>query len=135
MLTKRELESRYNALLENYEKTIMLEANCSVTIARTMVVPLAVRYQKKLATTITDISKVLKASSAGESKDLLKSVTQQLEATLKGCKAVEKSIAAGNTKKVLADMAKLRAGVDMLEGLLPRDRWPLATYAEMLFIN
>ncbi len=61
VLTKRELESRYNALLENYEKTIILEANCSVTIARTMIVPAAVTYQRELASAIADTAKMLKA--------------------------------------------------------------------------
>jgi glutamine synthetase len=135
VLTKRELDSRYNALLENYEKTIILEATCSVTIARTMIVPAAVAYQRELVAAIADIAKLLKAAKLSESKDLAMSVTGQIEATLRSCKAVDKSVNAGHPAKIILEMAKLRAAVDELEGLLPRDRWPLATYAEMMFIN
>ena len=134
VLTKRELESRYNALLENYEKTIILEANCSVTIARTMIVPAALTYQLELASTIANTAKMLKAVKQAESKDLLKNVTEQIEATLKGCKSVELMVQAGHPDKILSAMTKLRAAVDELEALLPRDTWPLATYAEMMFI-
>ncbi len=62
-------------------------------------------------------------------------MTEQIEATLKGCKAVEAAVKTGHPVKILPAMAKLRAAVDELEGLLPRDQWPLATYAEMMFIN
>jgi len=134
VLTKRELESRYNALQENYEKTIVLEANCSVTIARTMIVPAAVTYQRELASSIAETAKMLKAAKLSESRDLLKNVTEQIELTLRGCKAVEAEAKAGHPVKILPAMVKLRAAVDALEALLPRDQWPLATYAEMMFI-
>ena len=135
VLTKRELESRYNALLENYEKTIILEANCAVTIARTMIVPAAVTYQRELTAAISDIAKLFKTLKINESKDLVKIVTELIESTLKSTRAVEKSVTTGHPKNIIADMIKLRTAVDALEGLLPRDQWPLATYAEMLFIN
>jgi glutamine synthetase type III len=48
---------------------------------------------------------------------------------------VEAAVKTGHPVKILPAMTKLRTAVDELEGLLPRDQWPLATYAEMMFIN
>ena len=134
VLTKRELDSRYNALLENYEKTIILEANCSVTIARTMIVPAGLVYQNDVAASIAGVEKALKGVKISESRQLLKDVTAQIEATIKGCRQVESCVKAGHTDKILAAMGKLRSAVDELEALLPKNQWPLATYAEMMFI-
>jgi len=134
VLTKRELESRYNALIENYEKTIILEANCAVTIARTMIVPVAVQYQSEIAVSIGSAEKISKTASFAESKKLLNAVSGNIEAALKGCGSVESAVQKGHPEKILAEMGKLRDCVDSLEALLPRDEWPLATYAEMMFI-
>lgn len=135
VLSRRELESRYNALCENYEKTIIIEATCSVTIARTMIIPAAVSYQNDLLSFAAGITKALRGSKTTQTSSLLKSVNDLIEATLKGCKDVEAAVKAGHPDKILAAMTGLRSGVDSLEGLLPRDQWPLATYAEMLFVS
>ncbi|MEI6126747.1 MAG: glutamine synthetase III [Pseudomonadota bacterium] len=134
VLTKRELESRFNALHENYEKTIVLEANCANTIARTMIIPVAVRYQNELVAAVSGLESMLKKSAFDETKKLLQEVCEQIDATLKACRVIDAAVKNGHPEKILAAMGKLRLAVDTLEVLLPKDEWPLSTYAEMMFI-
>jgi glutamine synthetase len=134
VLTKRELESRYTTYIEAYKTTIIYEANCGNNIARTMVVPVAVRYQSELVDTIQSVEKTLGKGNCPESKKLLLDITKQIETALKVSRTVDTCIKNGNTQKIIAAMEKQRKAVDFLEGLLPKDEWPLATYAEMMFI-
>jgi len=133
VLSRREIESRYRANLETYEKTIGIEAQCAVTIARTMIVPAAIRYCNELAPVVTAATKSGAGATLSETKKLLKEISGLIETTLKACRAIETDVARDH-KNISADMQTLRNAVDHLEGLLPKDQWPLATYAEMMFI-
>jgi len=132
VLTKSELMSRYEIYTEQYDKTIAIEAAVALTMAKTMIVPVAIDYQGALAATIEDVT------SAGckpkAAKDLLKDVNTETESTLESIKKLEKTIDSGKTADMIKAMNKLRKSVDALEGLLPADLWPLPSYTEMLFM-
>jgi glutamine synthetase len=134
ILSKRELESRYLIYKNAYETTITFEANCSNTIARTMIIPVAVKYQNELVTSIRAVEETLGKGNMSESKKLFKEISGHIEAALKTSRKVETCLETGNTQKIIAAMAELRTAVDTLEGLLPRNQWPLPSYAEMMFI-
>ena len=51
--SERELKSRYNILCENYVKTVSIEAQLMLMMAKTMILPAALRYQGEVATTVT----------------------------------------------------------------------------------
>src|SRR5690606_23903071 len=55
VLTPRELESRYEIYLEQYNKTVNVEATLVARIAKTTILPAALRYQTELATTIASV--------------------------------------------------------------------------------
>ncbi|MCA9039146.1 MAG: glutamine synthetase III, partial [Planctomycetaceae bacterium] len=55
VLTERELESRLETYLEQYCKTVHVEANLTLEIARTMIFPAVVRYQNELASTCSNL--------------------------------------------------------------------------------
>ncbi len=134
VLSRRELESRYKTFLEAYETIIIVEANCANTIAKTMIIPVAIKYQNELAAYITSVEKTLAKTNSKESKKLLKDISEQVEAALKASRAIEAGVEKGNIEKILKTMSDLRSTVDTLEDLLPKDQWPLASYAEMMFI-
>src|ERR1051325_11442291 len=50
--TEKELQSRYNILSENYVKTVAIEANMALMMAKTMILPAAIRYQKEVAESV-----------------------------------------------------------------------------------
>ncbi|MCX8045100.1 MAG: glutamine synthetase III [Desulfobacterota bacterium] len=134
VLSRRELTSRYRASLENYHKTIVLEANCALSIAKTMIIPAAINYQDEIVRTLVGTTKVIKNIRCVETKQLLQRVATLTEATLKACRTLEASVKADKTEKILPAMQALRSAVDGLEELLPSDRWPLAAYADMMFV-
>jgi glutamine synthetase len=134
ILTKRELESRYTTYLEIYEAETLIEAGCANTIAKTMIVPAAIRYQTELAESINAAKAVLGKISQTESKKLLAEITKEIESVLKDTTALEAAINSGKSTKIISIQNKLRTAVDNLEGLLAKDEWPLPSYTEMMFV-
>ena len=132
VLSRVELKSRYEIYKRQYEKTIEIEANVAMTIAKTMIIPAALEYQSDLATTLEEVRECgCKPTGAQE---LLKEICIQTEKALSGTKKLEKSIEKGFAADMIAAMEELREAADKLEGLLPDNIWPLPSYAEMLFL-
>ena len=59
VFSERELESRMTIMLENYVKAINIEAQLTSTMARTIIMPAALKYQQQLATTLVQTKKAL----------------------------------------------------------------------------
>ena len=134
VLTARELESRYTTYLEIYEAETIIEAECANTIAKTMIVPAAIRYQAELADSISAAKAVLGKVSQVESKKLLSEISKELEAVLKSAAELETAIKSNKAAKMISVQHKLRTAVDTLEGLVSRADWPLPSYTEMMFV-
>ncbi len=134
VLSKQELISRYEIYKEQYEKTILIEAGVSLTMAKKMIVPAALEYQLIVARTIDKIKKC--GVKVKETTDLLKVISGLTEELLEGVKKLEKLISNGkelSAVKIKAAMNELRKSVDSLEALVPEEIWPLPSYAEMMF--
>jgi glutamine synthetase len=134
VLTERELRSRYQVFTENYETSILIEAECAVTMARTMIIPAVVAYQELLVNTLNG----LVAAGIGDltaNGALVKEVTKELNSMSAALQTLEKAIAAGATAEMIDAMGVLREAVDSLEGMVADDLWPLPTYAEMMFVQ
>lgn len=134
VLSKKELNSRYEVYIHNYHTVVTMEANCALLIAKTQIIPAVMDYQNHLATGIKNVAAVAKTNKTTATKSLLKEICEYTEATLKASDELEAAIAKHDPAKMLAGMAKVRESADALEGLVPKDRWPLPSYAEMLFI-
>lgn len=130
VLSKTELHSRHEIYKEQYEKTIMIEASCAVTMAKTMIIPAAVSYQRELGEAMSDLQSCKCKSKT--TRDLLKEVNANLDDTLDSVRKLERAISKGETEDVITAMNALREAVDTLEGLVPENRWPLPSYARML---
>jgi glutamine synthetase len=131
VLSKSELLSRYEIYKEQYERTIHIEASVALTMAKTMIIPAALAYQSFVAKTIGEVSEC--DCSPTNAKALLKEICGLTEKALKQAKDLGKSIDKGSSSDMIKAMVKLRETVDELEGLIPSDKWPLPSYAEMLF--
>ncbi|NQU40220.1 MAG: glutamine synthetase III [Lentisphaerae bacterium] len=130
VLSRPELNSRYEVYHENYETTIGIEVSCALTIAKTMIAPAALAYQAELAETIEKVN--VAGASNEAAKGVLTAVCAETDKLCKGIAALE--AVQGDAAKSIAAMGELRAAADELEGLVPFDAWPLPSYAEMLFI-
>ena len=142
VLSPRELGSRYETYLEQYNKTINVEANLTAKIAKTSILPAALRYQSALAENVNAVK------TAGLVPDtvVLKQVTELIGklqgalaslATAAGHHGAENALAEAKhfCGEVLPAMAKVREASDALEGVVEDDLWPLPTYQEILFIK
>ncbi|MDP8266861.1 MAG: glutamine synthetase III [Candidatus Aceula meridiana] len=133
VLTKKELVSRHDVYLETYETIINYEASLTADMAKTIILPAVVTYQNELADTIKSVEAVNKTKSKA-SRKLLKEITAKLEESLELTDKLEGAIKKGDPLKTKAAMVALRKPIDVLEGLVPADLWPLPSYAEMLFM-
>jgi glutamine synthetase len=142
VLSERELESRFETYLEQYCLTVDVEATLTVEIAKTMILPAAVRYQNELASTVAN----LKAAGCDADTSALEEMSGLVSSLRTGIAALEKAMAetrpddleteADHCKDaVLPAMLAVRETADTLEGVVADDLWPLPTYQEMLFIR
>ncbi|MDG5813782.1 glutamine synthetase III [Chitinispirillales bacterium ANBcel5] len=131
VLSEAELESRYEVYMEQYEKQIAIEAKTAVHMAKTIIMPAAIRYQLQLSETIINLEKC--NISASGNKELLTVISSELDNLVKGIDVLERSIDLDGINKLSA-MEKMRDAADSLEKMIPNDIWPLPSYAEMLFM-
>jgi len=147
--TKEELEARYHTKLEQYVKTLEIEAQTFCNIAETMIIPAAITFQAQLIAVVKglrELSDVLGSANGKAEAELLSKVTTEIEKLDAGCFDIKTKVAAGlaidnlsDKAKFFADhlvdlMAEAREYADKLELQLPDALWPLPKYSEMLFI-
>src|SRR3989344_7877175 len=134
VLSKRELNARYEVYTETYEATIKYEASCAIHLAKTMIIPARLGYQEELSQTIKSVEGVSKSNTTRATRDLLKNVCQKTDKVLAAIQKLESVVEGKSTVKTVAAMEELREVVDALEGLVSAEKWPLPSYTEMLFV-
>jgi glutamine synthetase len=140
----KELESRFNILSEIYVKTLNIEANTAVMMARQLILPAALRYQKEVGESIAAGKAAGAAQPAGlETFGTLVSVINELVLGINKLEKAQNHHAEGTPyehakymrDQVFPALGTVRAAADKLETLVADDLWPLPTYREMLFIK
>ena len=142
--SERELQSRFAILAEHYVKTVNVEGRLMVMMAKTQIIPAAIKYQADVAGAV-NATKAAGVDNSAQA-ELLKSLTATLTEFQKATAALEHALghhAAGEPidhakyfrDKVLPGMTALRALGDKLETMVADEYWPLPTYREMLFIK
>jgi glutamine synthetase len=134
VLNKTELHSRYEVYTEGYETTIMIEGELSLEMAKTMILPVAIQQQTLIAENILNLKEVGVKSGVAAQKATLEEIGELIDALCVASGKLEKAVSADATAKIIASMDELRAAVDGLEKIVDDEIWPLAKYAEMLFI-
>ena len=144
VLNERELRARYDVAIEQYNKTINIEAQLMVLMANRYILPAAYQYQGQLAETVAAVKAA--GATARETRRALDDVCRltdeckqrvdrlQLMLDHDGSSDAEKH-AKYFRDKVVPAMAALRETGDGLECIVPHDIWPLPTYREMLFVR
>lgn len=134
VLSRRELMSRNEVYKHSYETIRQVEAVCSVTLAKTVILPAVISYQKDLAETIKTVESVAKSNKTSSSKALLKEICLETDKAMVALEKLEKATEGHDGLKKLEAMEALRVYIDTLEGMVPKAKWPLPSYAEMLFV-
>ncbi len=132
VLSERELESRYEVWLEQYVSNANIEAETAAAIAKTMILPAALR-QLQLGDGINIDG--LNAEVRGLATDLIEGIDklEQANAYPDGVEGLELAKYARDNQ--LAAMAEVREIVDHLEKAVADDLWPLPKYSEILFVR
>ena len=132
VLSKRELESRYEVWLEQYAIRANIEAEETFAIAQTMLLPAALRHLALINEAGVSSSRARFASLVDE----LVAALGELEAANAYPDDLEgMELAIHARDKQLAAMAAVREAADKLEKVVADDLWPLPKYEEMLFIK
>ena len=145
VLSKVELESRYEISLENYSKILNIEALATLEIAKRQILPAVINFSTSLADSINTIKATGVAADISVQSELLTKVSALTASVNKGIAALEASTekAASTADSydqayayrydVFEKMEALRADVDALEVIVDSEFWPLPTYGELLF--
>ncbi|MFZ5945461.1 MAG: glutamine synthetase III [Bacillota bacterium] len=145
VLNSTELHSRYEILLEQYIKTINIEALTMLDMAKKQILPAVIKYTTVLAQSINEIKAASVDVVPDVQIDMLKEISTVLTSFKVNIAKLESALASANSKEdiyehalafrneVFTVMGELRTAGDKLEGLVDGSMWPFPTYAEMLF--
>jgi glutamine synthetase len=132
VLSERELESRYEVWLEQYITNANIEAETAHDIARTMILPAALRHLR-----LGDGINIdgLNATVRQLTIDLI-AATEELEQANAYPDGIEGMALAEHARdRQLTAMATVREAADKLEKVVADDLWPLPKYSEILFVR
>jgi glutamine synthetase len=144
VLNERELKARHEVALEQYNKTINIEAQLMALMANRYILPAAYTFQGQLATSVAAVKAAgAVAKQTRHSLDELCRLTDEFKTRLDALQDLLEHEANGNAEKhakyfrdkVIPAMVGLRETGDSLESIVPHDIWPLPTYREMLFVK
>jgi glutamine synthetase len=131
VLSERELEARYEVAVENYSTKLNIEAETAASIARTMLLPAAVRHLNELIASgreglIDEFAPIV--ASFHKAIVALEGANED-----PGLEGMDLALYFRDT--VIPAMVAVRECADKLERLVADDLWPLPKYMEVLFIK
>nr|WP_298475316.1 glutamine synthetase III [uncultured Oribacterium sp.] len=143
--TEAELRSREKVEYEHYTKVIHIEGRAMVNITGKQIIPSAMQYVERLASTIRAVREVSKTASTYAEERLLQETSSLLEAIDKGREKLlhdlEKMNTASDEKEtafyayetIVPDMQALRKSCDSLENIMDKSLWPFPSYGDLLY--
>ena len=145
VLTKIEMESRYEVEMEHYSKIINIEALTMLEMARKQLLPAINAYMSEVANTAASklaVSEVISVRSETKTltrlstdADAMSDAIDALQAAVDTAEAMtdESAKAVSFHDDVLPKMDALRAAADDAETICGEDYWPLPSYSKMLY--
>lgn len=144
VFTEAEIRSRYEILMEEYCKTLHIEALTMTDMIRKEIIPACVRYENELSELL------YRKKACGEydcslEEQLLEKISRLSGCMLKKLGALESSVidskqdreilelARFYREEIFGNMTELRLVVDELETLVAKRHWPIPAYDEMLY--
>ena len=140
-----ELKSRYEITLENYCKTVIIEANTMVSMARTQIAPAIEKYISDLAKTASlkkslspDISCGFETGVITKLSGLVDTIsakTEELDRKIAEVQNIGEIGAQADAVRdsILTNMSELRLACDEAETVSAKEYWPFPTYGDLLF--
>ena len=145
VFTTDELKSRRDIMLENYCRTVVIEANTMINMVHKRIAPAITRFTADLAkeaaekkALFADLPLKYETELVARLSALTDSIIEksnELESAVKGLSAAEDIIAESELIRdtVVPKMSELRAPCDEAEILTAKSYWPFPTYGDILF--
>ncbi len=145
VFTKGEMHSRYEIMVDNYCKTLNIEARTLNSMIKREILPAVSREEDRLAQTIIHKKKAISGISCTAEKELLKALSGLSHELYTTCAVFEKKRKYAKTIKdfyerglyyrneIYTDLEKLRSIIDQMEIMIPSEDWPFPTYYDLLF--
>lgn len=145
VLSEKESLSRFEILMENYNKTINIEGLTAVEMAKRDILPVVMSYLGELSQAYNQMKATGVHQALDTQEELLTEISTLAASSYRKVKELEKAIAEAAAihdvtmqgtcyrDKVLPAMRTLREDIDRLEMLVDSKRWPMPTYGELLF--
>ena len=140
-----ELEARHEVLLENYSKTIGIEALTMLDMARKDILPAMSAYTTKLAAAIATKRGAAPSMDTTYEEETLARLGTLLTTAYRATEALDRDLNASKTivdsvaladffkSRIREDMTALRIPVDEMETLASAEAWPYPSYGDLLF--
>ena len=145
IFNEREIRSRCEILVENYCKTIKIEALTMLDMARKDILPAVESYIKELARTANSKKALSPAISCEVEIGLIERLSALVKKLYEGTEKLDAQVARANGSanmtelgqycrdEIFKTMGEVRAAADELEALTGSKYWPFPTYSEILF--
>ena len=145
VFTVAELESRCEIMLDNYNKTVVIEANTMADMARKEILPAIQGYTADVASSLATKRSVVPEAACSYEKGIIVKLSALMDQIAAKTDELEDAVASLADASdvtaesylirdvVLSKMQQLRAVVDEAETLTAEKYWPFPTYGKLLF--
>ena len=143
VFTEKEVVARADIMLENYVKTINIEALTTAEMARREIYPAVNRYVTEVASAVQAKRAVSESISCGYDLELVERLSRMNDALMAGVEKLERDLteipegqkAASRrmAHAVVPDMEEVRRVADGMEKLCAREYWPFPSYTDLLY--
>ena len=145
ILTRDEVVSRYEIMLENYSKVINIEALTMLEMARQDIIPAVCEYIKLLSDETAAKKLVCASVNCSMEENLISTLSDKLSALFENLEELDKEVHTAHNMSdaqkaaeyyhdtVLARMEKVRGIADYMEVYTAKKYWPFPTYGDLLF--
>ncbi|MBP5308221.1 MAG: glutamine synthetase type III, partial [Clostridia bacterium] len=143
--TENEIKARHDILLENYSKTVRIEALTTIDMARKDIFPAVNDFVADTCSNVAAKHEILPAVDTTIEEDIacrlsalnsaMMAETSELEAAVRKAETIAdvKAAAVCYRDNVVSAMERVRAAADEMETLCASSYWPMPTYGELLF--
>ncbi|CDF01189.1 glutamine synthetase type III [Ruminococcus sp. CAG:624] len=145
VFTKAELESRCEIMLDNYVKSVNIEAYTMISMSRKQIIPSVARFTADVAKQAAEKNALCSSLNCSYEKNLVEKLSALTDAMDEQTAVLEKDVAElkniSDVKaqseyvrdNILKDMKILRKSADEAEVLTDAEYWPFPAYDELLF--
>ena len=145
IFTEAEIYSRRDIMLDNYVKTVNIEAVTMIDMARTQILPAVSAYAAKQAEGVVSVRKAVPDAKCGYEVKIVEKLSMltdemeeelaALEKAVSDMHSIEDVVAQSESVRdnVIPCMEKLREAADAAEVMVAKESWPFPTYDKLLF--